>query len=293
MNSISHQNHYTLEFKGRIFSDRRTRKISFNTSTKLDTGDVTACLRSVDNGKETIGYIKFDASPADDDRQANFHLNNFLSAMQIAGLEFELLTDPKLRWITPSGEREQRIESDCTSACTIDVQTMSITRGKILGVETISKNLPTDNELQCLASDLKKKDKIPENTAEFLFYWITFNKIYRTLSGNSERERIEKYIDGLSVQEISVLYQKHLAIFAPLSASHITDRNGNDLSQVLKLALPSGIQKEIVKKAMLCVYGLRNSFVHEGNFFNFRNISAAAIFTRDVIYASLLVKYGI
>ena len=83
--------------------------------------------------KKTIGYIKFDASPADDDRQANFHLNNFLSAMQIAGLEFELLTDPKLRWITPSGEREQRIKSDCTSACTIDVQTMSITRRKNIG----------------------------------------------------------------------------------------------------------------------------------------------------------------
>ena len=213
--------------------------------------------------------------------------------MQIAGLEFELLTDPKLRWITPSGERKQRIESDFPLAYTIDVQTMSITRGKILGVETISKNLLTDSELQCLASDLKKKDKIPEDTAEFLFYWITFNKIYRTLSGNGAREHIEKYIDGLSVQEISALYQKHLAIFAALSASSITDHNGNDLSQVLKLALPSGIQKEVVKKAVLCVYGLRNSFVHEGNFFNFRNISTAAIFTRDVIYASLLVKYGI
>ena len=290
---MSHQNHYILEFKGRIFSNCRTRKISFNTSTKLDTGDVTVCLRSVDNGKETLGYIKLDASSTDADRQASLHLNNFLSAMQIAGLEFELLTDPKLRWITPSGEREQRIESDCTSTYTIDVQTMSITREKILGVETMFKNLPTDNELQCLASDLKKKDKIPENTAEFLFYWIAFNKIYRTLSGNSERKRIEKYIDGLSVQEISVLYQKHLAIFAPLSASHIIDRNGSDLSQVLKRELLSGVQKEIVKKAVLCVYGLRNGFVHEGNFFNFRNISAVAIFTRDVIYASLLAKYGI
>ena len=290
---MSHQNHYILEFKGRIFSDRRTRKISFNTSTKLDTGDVTACLRSVDNGKETIGYIKFDASPTDDDRQANFHLNSFLSAMQIVGLEFELLTNPKLRWITPSGERRQRTKSEFTFAYAIDVQTMSITRGKILSVETMFKNLLTDNELQCFASNLKKKDKIPEDTAEFLFYWITFNKIYRTLSGNSACRRIEKYIDGLSVQEISALYQKHLEIFTTLSTSHITDHNDNDLSQALKRALPSGIQKEIVKKAVLCVYGLRNGFVHEGNFFDFQNISAAAIFTRDVIYASLLAKYGI
>ena len=290
---MSHQNHYTLEFKGRIFSNRRTRKISFNTSTKLDTGDVTACLRSVDNGKETIGYIKFDASSTDADRQASLHLNNFLSAMQITGLEFELLTNPKLRWITPSGVKMQQTEFEFTFAYAIDVQTMSITRGKILSVETMFKNLLADNELQCFASNLKKKDKIPEDTAEFLFYWITFNKIYRTLSGNSACRRIEKYIDGLSVQEISALYQKHLEIFATLSTSRITDHNGNDLSQVLKRALPSGIQKEIVKKAVLCVYGLRNGFVHEGNFFNFQNISAAAIFTRDVIYVSLLAKYGI
>ena len=156
---MSHQNHYTLEFKGRIFSNRRTRKISLNTSTKLDTGDVTACLRSVDNGKETIGYIKFDASSTDADRQASLHLNNFLSAMQITGLEFELLTNPKLRWITPSGVKMQQTEFEFTFAYAIDVQTMSITRGKILSVETMFKNLLADNELQCFASNLKKKDK--------------------------------------------------------------------------------------------------------------------------------------
>ena len=290
---MSAQNHCTIEFKGRVFSNRRTRKISFTTSTKFDAGDVTACLKSFDNGKETVGYIKFNASPTDQDSQANLHLKNFLSAMQIVGFEFELITGPRLRWITPDGKTWQRIQKDWKMPYKIDVITISLSKNEISTVETVFCNLPVDIELQQLASDLAKNEKIPEATAELLFYWTGFNKIYGTLSGRNECKRIEKYIDRLSQQAITALYQKHSKLFTNLSKFRITSRQGYDLSNDLKQKLSSRNEKVIVKKAILCVYGLRNSFMHERHFFGFKKILDASIFTRDVIYATLFPKYGI
>ena len=290
---MSHQNHYTLEFKGRVLSDHRTRKISFNTSTKFDIGNAVACLRSFDDGKETLGYIKFSASQTDGDQQADLHLKNFLAAMQLAGLEFEPLAEPALRWIMPDGKGMKQLEFEFTSAYAIDVITTSISKNKISNIETLFNDLQTDTILQQLASDLAKKEKIPAPTAEFLFYWISFNKIYNSLSQGTERKNIEMYIDRLNTHETAALYQKHSQLFTELSKLYITDLQGNNLSQSLQQVLRSRNQKEIIKKATLCVYGLRNSFVHEGHLCGFQNISVASIFVRNVIYATLLPKYDL
>ena len=134
---------------------------------------------------------------------------------------------------------------------------------------------------------------IGENAADFFLSWVNFNKkycVYKKL--DKEYERIEKYIDDLDDDEVSFLHAKHGSFVRELAQANIVNRKGHSRSDALKQAFGSGNDNEIVKKATLCVYELRNCFAHEGAF-NFDKITQAAAFIRELTYLKLYFKYKI
>ena len=150
-----------------------------------------------------------------------------------------------------------------------------------------------DNELKEMGCYLVEERKIGDDAADFFLSWINFNKKYCVHKNmKHEYERIEKYIDGLDDTDLSFLHARHENFFTALKQVNIVDRHKNSRSKALQQALDSGNDKEIVKKATLCVYELRNSFAHEGTF-NFNNITHAATFIRELTYLKLYAKYKI
>ncbi len=273
-----------------LFSHSGKRKYFFESPTKFDNGDAIACLRSVDNDNKVIGYIRFDSLPQEDSQRSTLLLSELNKSLRLKGLVLKISGEPELRCVKPDGKKCKRIISSHKMAYSIDVLNDPLPNENIKQIEELFKKLRSDNDLRDMGCDLITQKRIEQHVGEFLLYWIEFNKRYNKINARYESSRMTMYVDGLSYDEINIIYTRHQSLFAILSVSNITTRKGQQLSQALACAIKAGKRKNIVKKSTLCVYGLRNDFVHE-NKLNFNNISGASTFIRDLIYIKLLNKY--
>ena len=287
---MADQNHYILSFEGMLFSHSGKRKYFFESPTNFDNGDAIVCLRSVDDNNKIIGYIRFDSSPKEDSQRSTLLLSELNKSLRLKGLVLKISGEPELRWIEPNGKKYKCIVSTFEFAYSIDVLKDPLPNESVQHIEELFKKMRSDSDLRDMGCDLIEQKKIEQHIGEFLLYWIEFNKRYNKLHSKYEPSRIAMYINGLNQDEIDIIYTKHQLFFTALSVSNITDRNGRQLSHDLAFAIKSGKMKNIIKKATLCVYGIRNDFVHE-NKLSFNNFSSASTFVRDLIYIKLLIKY--
>ena len=248
------------------------------------------CMRSVNSDGKTIGYVKFDSPKNKEDRTCKEVWAKFQKSLLLNGLELRLSSDPELRWIMPNGERRKRVSNKIDSSYPIDVLTICLSEDKIKKIKSIFKDISSDDCLYDMGCTLMKNKEIGGDVADFFFYWIKFNTIYNQISQRYESKRIENYVGNLNAPEINLIYAKHEDLFDALSKAKIYARRGNSRSDSLTQALGTNNKTKIVKLATLCVYELRNKFVHEGKF-NFKDIGQAMIFIRDLTYVELLMKY--
>ena len=286
------QHHCTLAFEGTLFSHGRTQKFSFDPPAAFSSNGATVCIRSTDNEGRIAGYIKFDAVAGDARKRSTSLWNEFQKSMILNGLELKTSSDPELRKMAPDGKQTKLITSTLQMAWDRDVLTTEIGKDKVQKIEEVFANLLLDSKLKDVGCYLMEERKIGEDVADFFLSWVNFNKKYRKCKRKKECQRIEKYIDDLDDDEVSFLHAKHGSFVRELAQANIVDRNKNSRSDALKQAFGSGNDKEIVKKATLCVYALRNCFAHEGAF-NFNKITQAAAFIRELTYLKLYFKYKI
>ena len=288
---MTEQYHCTLAFEGTLFSHGRTQKFSFDSPAAFSSNGATVCIRSTDNDGRIAGYIKLDSAPGDARKQAISLLEEFQKSMILNGLKLEKSSDPELREVKPDGKQTKLIISILQMAWDRDVRTTEIGKDKIQKIEEVFANLPLDGKLKDVGCYLMEERTIGENAADFFLSWINFNKKYCEYTGN-EYESIEKYIDDLDDDEVSFLRAKHESFVRELAQADIVNRKGHSRSDTLQWALCTSSDKQIMKKATLCVYELRNRFAHKGAF-NFSNITHAAAFIRELTYLKLYFKYKI
>ena len=287
------QHHCTLTFEGALFSHGRTQKFSFNSPAAFSSNGATVCIRSTDNDGRIAGYIKFDAVAGNARKRSTSLWNEFQKSMILNGLELKTSSDPELRKMAPDGKQTNRITSTLQMAWNRDILTTEIDKDKVQKIEEMFTNLYLDDELKEVGCYLMEEREIGENTADFFLSWVNFNKkycVYKDLG--KEYERIEKYIDDLDDDEVSFLHVKHGSFVRELAQANIVNRKGHSRSDALQWALCTSSDKQIMKKATLCVYELRNCFAHEG-VFNFNKITQAAAFIRELTYLKLYFKYKI
>ena len=260
---------------------------------RLVSNGVIVCIRSTDNDGRIAGYIKFDSTPDDAEERSRFLWDELQKSVVLNGLELETSRKPELRKVTPDGKQIKRITVTYKSVYNINVRTTKINKDKIQKIEEIFANLHLDDELKEVGCYLMEERKIGGDAADFFLSWINFNKKYCVCNNTrNECRRIKKYINDLDDTDLSLLHARHVGLFEALKQANIVDRHGNSRSKALQQVLDSDSKKEIVKKATLCVYELRNRFAHEGTF-NFNNITHAATFIRELTYLELYVKYKI
>ena len=291
--SMTGQHHCMLAFEGTLFSHGRTQKFSFDSPAVFSSNGATVCIRSTDDDGRIAGYIKFDSTPDGARKRAISLWDEFQKSMILNGLKLEKSSDPELRKMAPDGKQTKTVSSTLTIEYSIDVLTTEIGKDKVQKIEEVFANLPLDGKLKDVGCYLMEERKIGENVADFFLSWINFNKkycVYKKL--DKEYERIEKYINDLDDDEVSFLRAKHESFVRELAQAKIVDRNKNSRSDTLQWALCTSSDKQIMKKATLCVYELRNCFAHEGTF-NFDKITQAATFIRELTYLKLYFKYKI
>ena len=98
--------------------------------------------------------------------------------------------------------------------------------------------------------------------------WIAFNSLYQNSIINDEKEAIKRYItDNLTLESAEVFFQRNEFHLKYLSKHNIyigratPPRNvSKNLADALKTTKKQYLK--IIKLAMLCVYGIRNSLFH-------------------------------
>ncbi|WPD22438.1 MAG: hypothetical protein SD837_19890 [Candidatus Electrothrix scaldis] len=126
-----------------------------------------------------------------------------------------------------------------------------------------------------IASWLEKYESIPEEVEKFRILWSAFNTLFtvyahfRGKSGKNEKEKIKISIGGLITTDEArnLLHQAdQKSTIDSLISFNIVSDYGDAFSENLKTDAksPNPDYLLVLKKAVLCVYGIRNEIFHDG-----------------------------
>jgi len=296
---MSEQLEWIYPFKTIIYSRDELHRNRLSSAITIKDKNSVICLRNIDND-EVTGYLKFTVDPSIDsmneiENTAKSLFTKFENSILLKGLVLKKTQFGKLKCMNCQG-RTFRVSSITTIKYNIEGKTKTISENERQQIDKFFNEIESDQKLLEMANDVGGQEKIRKDIGNFVWYWISFNRIYNPNQiRDNEWTQIKNYIDNLSAAKINSLINRNNALFTLLSKSNIeriTQRGTKiDVSNELENAIKNGNKKDIIKKSIDCVYQLRNELFHYGRL-NFQDLPRLTNFVFDLVYLDQIIQYG-
>lgn len=296
---MSEQLEWIYPFKTIIYSRDELHRNRLSSAITIKDKNSVICLRNIDND-EVTGYLKFTVDPSIDsmneiENTAKSLFTKFENSILLKGLVLKKTQFGKLKCTNCQG-RTFRVSSTTTIKYNIEGETKTISENERQQIDKFFNEIESDQKLLEIANDVGSQEKIRKDIGNFVWCWISFNRIYNPNQiRDNEWTQIKNYIDDLSAAKINSLINRNNALFTLLSKSNIeriTQRGTKiDASNELENAIKNGNKKDIIKKSIDCVYQLRNELFHYGRL-NFQDLPRLTNFVFDLVYLDQIIQYG-
>lgn len=174
-----------------------------------------------------------------------------------------------------SGEKVTRpVEAFCSLGCIVIRTGDSLAEALIFYNQRAHLETKDDAVLR-ISRWMEWCESAPGEVEKFRILWAAFNSLFTVLAefeGKSEKSEkdkiklsIEKLVSPKEAEEITAPFKKNGIIGKLISFNIVSDRGDNfssDLNDAAKPNKPDWVL--LLKKAVLCIYGIRNEIFHDG-----------------------------
>ena len=260
---MSEQLEWVYPFKTILYSRDGLRRNRLSSAITIKDKNSVICLRNIDSD-EVGGYLKFTVDSSIDSMNeieniAKSLFTKFENSILLKSLILKKTQFEELKCINCQ-DRTFRVSSTTTIRYNIEGETKTISENERQQINKFFNEIESNPKLSEMISDVKDQEKIRKDIGNFVWYWISFNKIYNPNQiRNNEWAQIENYIDSFSTVKINSLFNRNNILFTLLSQSNIirNTRGGRrtiNISNELENIIQNGNKKDIVKKSIDCVY---------------------------------------
>ena len=275
---------WVMSFCAIVYSRDKLHRHKFKEPLVLKQDKNSISLKNGDAGK-VVGTLTFytphnTCFVRDIEAAADNILTNFRQSLLLCEYLIDVTQKGTINGTSAGPDRRFRVESSVVSAWRQEGQTRTIDEQDSNQIKSYFTMMFSDKHLKKIAERIERRSEFPLRTADFIFNWIEFNKVYNPGNHrNSEQKKISQFVQNLPQHTINLLCRRNLGC--------ITKYKAQDKNALKLIASQKSREAEAVCSSLLSIYQRRNYVFHEGQFQD-NDLDIINNFVFDVVNSEIL-----